>query len=87
VILKTTLRYYFFLYNFKLYLTKSKKSYILLINLTPGAKRMKKRAGNDCDGVAEGKVPKSKGDSTERPIGRESSKPYLTYYPIAINFS
>lgn len=42
VILKTTLRYYFFLCRFKLYLTKPKNLYILLINLTLGAKRMKK---------------------------------------------
>ena len=38
MILKTTLRYYFFLCNFKFYLTKSKNSYILLINLTRGRK-------------------------------------------------
>jgi hypothetical protein len=47
---------------------------------------MKKRAGKGCGGVAEGDVPRGKGDSTERPIGHESSKPYLIFYPIAINF-
>jgi len=59
MILKTTLRGYFFLCNFNL-LNKTEKLIYSLNKSHTGGEKNGKEVGNGCGGVAEGNVPKGK---------------------------